>query len=100
MTRDERQMLISTVFPAGETHYLMLTGVGPFPILQINGNNWRRAVDFESYYDSSGWYYFERDRILILKLRHRATTEQVRILFVAPPPPPPPPPPPQETAED
>jgi hypothetical protein len=112
ITRDDRQMVISTVFPAGETHYVMINNIGPFPLLQINGSNWRSASNFESYYDSPGWFYFERERVLVLKLRQRAATEQVRILFTVPqpapapapsppqpsppPPPPPSPPPPQQ----
>ena len=96
VTQNDQQMDIRVSFPVGETHYLVLRNVKPFPLLQIYDSNWRRAYDFESYYDSSGWYYFESDQTLVVKLRHRSNVELVRILFVAPPPPPPPPPPPSE----
>ena len=98
ITQNERQMDIRVTFPAGETHYLMLRNIRPFPLLQIYENNWRRAIDFESYYDSSGWYYFESEQTLVLKIRHRQNVENIRILYVVPraePPPPPPPPPPE-----
>jgi hypothetical protein len=56
--------------------------------MRINETNWRNASDFETY-DSSGWYYFESDRALVLKLRHRTNVEKVSIIFNTPPPPPP-----------
>ncbi|MCL2270000.1 MAG: hypothetical protein FWC24_01520 [Treponema sp.] len=84
INRTSTLMDISVRFPVGETHYVMLRNVPSFPQLQIYGMNWRRAVDFESYYNASGWYYFEQERTLVLKLNHRSTTETVRILFTAP----------------
>jgi hypothetical protein len=102
ITRNDAQMDISITFPVGETHYVMLSNVRPFPLLQMHDMNWRRASDFESYYDSSGWYYFEEEQILVLKIRHRANIERIRISFTAPrvePPPPPPPSPPEEEQE-
>jgi hypothetical protein len=102
ITQNDRQMDISVRFPAGETHYIMIRNVKPFPILQIYGQNWRRAADFEGYYNASGWYYSEQDQTLVLKIAHRSNTELVRVLFVAPapaPPPPPPPPPANDAGE-
>jgi hypothetical protein len=90
VTQDERQMDINVSFPIGETHYLALRNIKPFPLLQIYETNWRRAPDFEAYYDSSGWNYFEREQTLVVKMRHRTNVERIRILFMAPPPPPPP----------
>jgi hypothetical protein len=112
ITQNDRQMDISVRFPVNETHYIMIRNVRPFPILQIYGQNWRRAADFESYYNASGWYYSEQEQTLVLKIAHRSNTELIRILFVAPAPaptpaptpapapPPPPPPPPVETDYD
>jgi hypothetical protein len=93
-------MDINVRFPVNETHYIMLRNVKPFPILQIYGQNWRRAADFESYYNASGWYYSEPEQTLVLKIAHRSNTEHIRILFVAPAPPPPPPLPPEPAAEE
>jgi hypothetical protein len=107
VSQDDRQMDITVEFPAGLTHYVMLRNVRPFALLQINETNWRSASDFESYYDSSGWYYYANERSLILKIRQRTDVERVRVLFTAPappprpaPPPPPSPPPTEERAED
>ena len=91
ITRTATQMDILVDFPAGETHYLLLTNIDPFPLLQIYGQNWRTAVTFESYYNAPGWIYLPAHRVLVLKLRHRTQVEPVRILFTVPPPPPPPP---------
>ena len=82
--RNGTVMDIFVRFPVGETHYVMFRNVPPFALLQIYGMNWRRAFDFESYYNSSGWYYFESERILIIKLNHRSTTENVKIYFTIP----------------
>jgi hypothetical protein len=93
ISRTDTLMDISiTRFPVGETHYVMLYNVPPFPLLQIYEVNWRRAVDFESYYNSSGWYYFEQDRILVIKINQRSNTENVRIYFTVPRAPEPEPP--------
>jgi len=91
IVQDERQMDISIKFPVGDTHYVMLNNIKPFPLLQIYDVNWRRAFDFESYYNSSGWYYFEREQILVLKINHRSNVERVRIYFTVPRAPEPPP---------
>jgi len=84
IARTDSVMNISIRFPVGETHYVMLRNVPPFPLLQIYDVSWRRAVDFESYYNSSGWYYFEDERILVIKINQRSNTENVRIYFTVP----------------
>jgi hypothetical protein len=101
IVQDERQMDIVVQFPVGETHYVMLRNVRPFPQLQMHEQNWRRASDIEIY-DSSGWNYFENEQTLILKIRHRVNVERIRIFSTVPrveAPPPPPPPPPAEQNE-
>jgi len=99
VTQNERQMDIQVRFPAGETHYVMLKNIRPFALFQIYEQNWRSASDFESYYDSSGWFYFAGTNSLVIKIRHRTEVENIRIIFTAPRPPPPPPPPPQPVVE-
>jgi hypothetical protein len=84
VVRNDTMIDIFVRFPVGETHYVMFRNVPPFALLQIYGMNWRRAYDFESYYNSSGWYYFEQERILVIKLNHRSTTENVKIYFTVP----------------
>ena len=99
VTVNEKQMDIYVRFPVNETHYIMLRGVKPFPLLQIYDSNWRRASDFESYYDSSGWNYFESEQTLVLKIRHRSNTEHIKILYVVPRVEPPPPSPEEQQPE-
>jgi hypothetical protein len=100
VTQTGNQMDISVRFPVGETHYVMLRNVRPFALLQIYEMNWRRAVDFESYYNSSGWYYFEQERILVIKLSHRSSVENVKIYFTAPRVPEPQPPQEQQDSQE
>jgi hypothetical protein len=76
---------ISVSFPANMTHFMIIRGVRPFLRIQIHGMDWRTDSQFERY-DSSGWTYYSGDQILILKLRHRVTTENVRIIYRAPEP--------------
>jgi hypothetical protein len=72
-------------FPANNSHYVMIRGVRPFIRIQIHGMDWRSDSQFERY-DSSGWVYYPQDQVLVLKLRHRLTVENVRIIYRAPPP--------------
>jgi len=91
VVQNEREMDIAIRFPVGETHYVMIRNVRPFALLQIYDMNWRMASDFESYYDSSGWFYFGSERTLVIKIRHRSNVEHIKVFFVPPPPPPAPP---------
>jgi hypothetical protein len=71
---------ISVAFPANMAHFMIIRGVRPFLRIQIHGMDWRTDSQFERY-DSSGWIYFPEDQTLILKIRHRASTENVRIIY-------------------
>lgn len=99
ITQTDNQIDIYVDFPVGETHYVMLNNIRPFALLRIYDMNWRSAYDFESYYDSSGWYYYGNSRTLVIKLRHRTAREHVRII-ISPPRAEPAPPPPAETGEN
>jgi len=92
-------------FPTGQAHYVMLRNVRPFVQLQMHGQNTPRNPSFEDNYGVSGWYYFEDEQALVLKIQHRTNVERVRVLFTIPQPapvpavaPPPPPPPVQPVA--
>lgn len=78
---------IAASFPSGLTHYVILSGVRPFIKLQLHGTDWRSEAQFERA-DASGWIYYPRDQLLIVKLRHRSTVENIRIVYreEAPPP--------------
>jgi hypothetical protein len=92
-------MNISFTFPVGSSHHVIVRGVRPFLRIQIHGVEWRSDPQFENY-DSSGWYYYPDNQILVLKLRHRSSVESIRLIYrEAPPPPPPPPPVTTESAE-
>jgi hypothetical protein len=80
-------MNIAVSFPVNMTHYLIIRGVRPFFRIQIHGMDWRTDSLFERY-DSSGWIYYDQDQTLILKLRHRATLENVIVFYRAEEPPP------------
>jgi len=71
---------ISVSFPASMAHFMIIRGVRPFLRIQIHGMDWRTDSQFERY-DSSGWVYYPEDQTLILKLRHRVTTENIRIIY-------------------
>jgi len=80
------------------THYVILRGVPPFLRIQIHGLDWRSDTQFERY-ESSGWIYYAQEQTLVLKLRHRTATENVRLIYREEAPPPPPPPPAAESIE-
>ena len=71
---------ISVSFPPTMSHHVIIRGVRPFLRIQIHGMDWRTDPQFEIY-DSSGWVYYPDDQILILKLRHRSTIENIRLVY-------------------
>jgi hypothetical protein len=71
---------ISVSFPAGETHYMLIRGVRPFRKIQLYGMDFRTDPQFERY-DSSGWVYQPVEQTLLLKMKHRAAAEHIRIFF-------------------
>jgi len=78
---------LAITFPVNMTHHVIIRGVQPFLGIQIHNMAWRTDSQFERY-DSSGWVYYPEEQVLVLKLRHRATVENVRIIYRAAPPPP------------
>jgi hypothetical protein len=77
---------ITFTYPANLTHYVIICGVRPFIRLQLYGADWRSEAQFERS-DSSGWVYYPQNQILIVKLRHRSTVENIRLVYREPPPP-------------
>jgi hypothetical protein len=76
---------ITFTYPANLTHYVIICGIRPFIRLQLYGADWRSEANFERS-DSSGWVYYPQNQILIIKLRHRSTVENVRLIYREPPP--------------
>jgi hypothetical protein len=83
--RENGVLDISVSFPAGETHYVMIWGLEPFNRMQLHSMDWRSDPRYESY-DSSGWVYYSRDRLLVVKLKHRAPVEHIRLYYSQPAP--------------
>ncbi|MDR0587229.1 MAG: hypothetical protein LBG26_08325 [Treponema sp.] len=71
---------ITVSFPAGETHYMMIRGVRPFAVLQLYGIDYPTDPQFERY-DSSGWTYSPQEQTLLLKMKHRSSTERIGIIY-------------------
>jgi hypothetical protein len=80
VTQDGMVLDIAVSFPVGETHYMMIRGIRPFAKIQLYNIDYRTDPQFERY-DSSGWVYSARDQILILKMKHRAAVEHVKIFY-------------------
>jgi len=89
---------ISVTFFSNMAHHMIIRGVRPFNRIQIHGVDWRSDSQFERY-DSSGWIYYPEDQVLIIKLRHRTATENVRLIYRAEEPPPAPAPAAAESGE-
>ena len=71
---------VAVSFAVGETHYMMIRGLKPFTKLQLYGIDFRTDPRFERY-DSSGWAYSASEQTLILKMKHKAPVEHVRVYF-------------------
>lgn len=83
-SQSENVMKITTRFPQGETHYMVLRGIKPFYRILIYGLDFRTDPRFESY-NSSGYVYNEQTGTLYLKMRHKAEYEDVIIYTGAAP---------------
>ncbi|MDR2897473.1 MAG: hypothetical protein LBU99_01570, partial [Spirochaetaceae bacterium] len=71
---------LSITFPQNESHYMIVSNVEPFPRIQIYGVDFRTDPRFESY-NSSGYVYNRDTKTLLLKVRHRETVEQIRLIY-------------------
>jgi hypothetical protein len=78
--RDGENLDMAVSFPAGETHYMLIRGLKPFRKLQLYDMDYRTDPQFERY-DSSGWFYSEADQTLLVKMKHRAPVEHIRIFY-------------------
>ena len=80
VTQDGTMLDIAVSFPVGETHYMMIRGIRPFAKIQLYNIDYRTDPQFERY-DSSGWIYAAPEQILVLKMKHRAPVEHIRICY-------------------
>ena len=79
-TATESNITFSFTFQIGMSHFVIIRGVRPFLRLQIYGVDWRQDTQPERY-DSSGFFYNQQDQVLVMKVRHRSTTENVRLIY-------------------
>jgi len=77
-------MKVTTRFPPGETHYLVLNGIKPFYRISIYGIDFHTDLHFENY-NSSGYRYNEETNTLYLKMKHKSEFEDVIIYTGAEP---------------
>lgn len=71
---------ISMDFPQSLTHYLIINGVEPFKSIYIYDLAFRSDYRFETY-NSSGYIYQGDSKSLLLKSRHKANVENVRLVY-------------------
>ncbi|MBO4731343.1 MAG: hypothetical protein J5597_00860, partial [Spirochaetaceae bacterium] len=70
------QLVLSTTFTVGDSHYLIITGLKAFNYIEIYGLNYRSDKRFESY-NSAGYVYDKPSQTLFLKMRHKSETEKI-----------------------
>ncbi|MDE6246078.1 MAG: hypothetical protein K2M50_10550 [Treponemataceae bacterium] len=70
---------ISIDFPASQTHYVILNGIGQFKTIYIYDMAFRTDPRFETY-NSSGYVYQAATETLLLKSRHRSKVERIRLV--------------------
>jgi hypothetical protein len=83
VVREGQILDIVVKFPVGESHYLLIRGIEPFYRLQFYDMDWRTDSNFERY-DSSGWTYYAQNQTLVLKVKHRAEVEHIRLYTGSP----------------
>ncbi|GHT48739.1 hypothetical protein FACS1894102_2340 [Spirochaetia bacterium] len=71
---------IGVNFPVGETHYILISGIGPFSKIQMRDMDYRSDPQFERY-NSPGWSYSATERTLFVKLVHSSQMEHIKIFF-------------------
>lgn len=81
-----KNLVLRVRFPEGQSHYLTLHGIRTFYRIEMYGIPFRSDARFEMY-NSSGYAYNPKNRILYLKMRHKSEYETVRLSFGSPPQP-------------
>ena len=66
-------------YPRLQTHYLYIQGVPSFSRLELFGQTWRNAPDFEIY--SKGRHYNEASDTLMIKYYDDSVERDVAIFF-------------------
>ncbi|WP_010263571.1 hypothetical protein [Treponema primitia] len=79
-SQENNALDISVSFPSGETHYMLIRGIQSFTQIQLYNIPFRTDPQFERY-DSSGWAYSPSEQTLMVKMKHRLTTEHIRVFY-------------------
>lgn len=77
---NEKTLTLTTTFPQGSSHYMIINGIEPFTEIEIYGMQFRTDQRFESY-NSSGYVYDSKTKTLFLKQRHKANKEIVKLYY-------------------
>ena len=81
ITIDENQTFYVDIdFPLGLTHYVIINGINPFRRIQIYNMDFRTDPQFEIY-NSSGYVYRAAFKGLLLKSRHKAQHEIIKLYY-------------------
>ena len=67
-------------FPNGDTHYIIIKGIPQFNSIYIYDMAFRTDPRFETY-NSSGYVYKKSTETLLLKSRHKAQNEKVKLVY-------------------
>lgn len=76
----EKTLILTTTFPQGSSHYMIINGIEPFTEIEIYGMQFRTDQRFESY-NSSGYVYDSETKTLFLKQRHKVNNEIVKLYY-------------------
>jgi hypothetical protein len=79
-SQEDNVLDITVNFPMVETHYMIIRGIRPFSKIQLYNMDFRTDPQFERY-DSSGWVYYSQEQTLVLKMKHRAEEEHIRVFY-------------------
>ena len=82
----DNSITLSIDFPTTYTHYLIIKGIPRFTTIYIYNVSFRTDPRFESY-NSSGYVYQADTKTMLLKSRHKESTEDVRLEFAPRPAP-------------
>lgn len=69
-------------FPLSYTHYIIVNGIEPFRSIYIYDIAFRSDYRFETY-NSSGYIYQPATKSLLLKSRHKADRENIRLIYTS-----------------
>lgn len=76
---DDSEWRFSLTYPRLRTHYLIFQGVPPFGRMELFGQTWRDAPDFEIY--SKGRHYSAQSNTLMIKYYDDSVQRRISLFF-------------------